>query len=56
MPVRMIEINSESAASLIQTVTVSQFPVGPIAECRNCVDILAVMLWRFRAARCGKFS
>jgi hypothetical protein len=56
MAVMAIEINNESAANLIQAITVHNFPVGSIAECPSCVVIFFMKLWPFRAARCRNFS
>jgi hypothetical protein len=53
MAVMAVEINNESAASLIQSVTVHNFQsaplpgVGFIAGCPSCVVISFVMLWPF---------
>jgi len=54
--VMAVEINSESAANLIQSVTCSQFLVGSITECASCVAIFFAKLWPFRAALCRNFS
>jgi hypothetical protein len=39
MAVMAIEINNESAANLIQSITVHNFPVGSITGCPSCVAI-----------------
>jgi hypothetical protein len=56
LAVMAVEINSESAANLIQSVTVHNFQSAPLPGSRNCVDILIIMLWPFRAAPCRNFS